>query len=494
MVLSVKGLQLRRGVYFYRRSIPKLLRPHFNGQHEFVVSLDTGDMAKAIERARPEQERVNKLLARAEGLHTSNGKTRDTELVAFKESYRRQLLDADTRFRLRQHVRSKHDVESATPVDPSKEFTVEGNLDGMRDFLEHLTQKLQRGGLGSKLAQAQLLAEIEATREGIRRREGEPLASSDENPKMSEVWVRYVRERRPGASLEDDYGRAWDSLTLHAGDVAIKQLTKATIRSWRDVLLTKPIAAKHGPVTRNGRTIISPATVTKYLNATKAVLTFCVNADVLTVNPALGVSVPKASDGEVDARRIPFTTDDLETIWTSPSRPEPGMLSTLLLVTGMRLNEAAGLRLEDVKQERDVLYVDIRPHAGRRVKSKAAVRRVPVHHAIAPAFLAHVNEQKKAGGAMVFPGVDAHGWSMRWTRFTYGLNLPDRERKPLHSLRHAWQTAAREAGIPDDVRKVLLGHAGGGVAGSYGSWPITVLAEHVNRMQWPATVLVTAQP
>ena len=46
--------------------------------------------------------------------------------------------------------------------------------------------------------------------------------------------------------------------------------------------------------------------------------------------------------------------------------------------TGMRLAEAAGLHMDDIKLDEDIPYVDIKPHPWRSLKTKDSGRQVPL--------------------------------------------------------------------------------------------------------------------
>ena len=141
------------------------------------------------------------------------------------------------------------------------------------------------------------------------------------------------------------------------------------------------------------------------------------------------------------------------------------------LYTGCRINELAGLHVEDVKTDAaGIQYLDINAdHApdgtpsGKRLKNAGSARLVPLHSTIAEPFLPYVAGLKQAGQARVFPmwkaGRDGYGQAAsRWFQRHRKLNgLPN----DFHSLRHTVSTALREASVPEDVVAELLGHSFG---------------------------------
>lgn len=76
--------------------------------------------------------------------------------------------------------------------------------------------------------------------------------------------------------------------------------------------------------------------------------------------------------------RVPFSKDELKTIYREASRSDhPGhLLLPIMGETGMRLMEAVGLRTEDVDLKGRT--VSIRPHPLRRLKTKGSERIVPL--------------------------------------------------------------------------------------------------------------------
>ena len=53
-------------------------------------------------------------------------------------------------------------------------------------------------------------------------------------------------------------------------------------------------------------------------------------------------------------------------------------LVALITDTGVRLSEAAGLMIDDIKLERTLPYLYIRPHPHRRLKTVSSERKIPL--------------------------------------------------------------------------------------------------------------------
>src|SRR4029453_14128768 len=159
------------------------------------------------------------------------------------------------------------------------------------------------------------------------------------------------------------------------GDVPVRSITKALFRAYKDSLVRTP--------TRKGNSApLSPASVTKGLGAIRSVLAWAVGQGYLEVNSADGIRHAGARH-EHRVSRLPYDADDLRkifgqqrTAWGDPWLPLLGLL------TGARLEEHGGLRVEDVKDNDTVPHLFIRGTDQRRLKNKGSERRVSLHPAL----------------------------------------------------------------------------------------------------------------
>ena len=241
--------------------------------------------------------------------------------------------------------------------------------------------------------------------------------------------------------------------------------------------------------------MLSPASVSKGLTAIRSVLSWAVSQGWLDVNPADGIKHAGARSAEQRSRRLGYDADDLRRIFSADNlKGREGAdywLPLLGLWEGARLEELGGLRVEDVKESDGVPHLFIRATDERRLKNQGSERRVPLHPALLQAgLLAFVAERRQAGDVMLFPELraDAHGkltrlWGKRFARHVRVVcGVTDKRIAPMHSLRHAWATAAR-AVMPEEHRHALGGWSGGGVGRTYGAGvPLKVLAESMAKV------------
>jgi integrase len=342
-----------------------------------------------------------------------------------------------------------------------------------------------------------------------------PAASA---PTLIEMFELYNGERKLPLGTEKDYRTQIRRLNEVIGrDLPVSAITKEHVRTFKDKMLRFPdmralpadmrglsvpdILARIG----DGPTIhrLDAATVNlKCIGMVATVLNYAVNNGFITTNPASGVRAYTPDRG--DPKRLLFTTQDLQTIFTSPVyteeyRPLGGAgeaaywLPLLGAFTGARLEELGSLHTEDVGREAGVDFLFIH----RRHKNASSRRKIPIHPVFFElGFLAYVAERRRADGPRLFPDLRSArtevtaAWSKWWGRYMDEIGLTD-ERKNFHSFRHTVKRALRDKGVDKTLRDALLGHTARDVAEQYGidedgiGIALPTLAGAMGRLSYP---------
>jgi integrase len=258
------------------------------------------------------------------------------------------------------------------------------------------------------------------------------------------------------ASLDKNYGRH-----------AMKKLSL-------DVLLEKYLAKDEG---------LSNRTLNRHCSVLAGMFEWAIKAGRLEgANPAKGHFRKIASDHEASEGRRAFTTDELNKLLggpifsasyeerVSPPRHTPNAtlswLIPIALFSGMRLDEICGLRTEDVAEEAGILFFNLVSHKGRRLKTAAARRRVPVHSELLRIgigdYLTNIRHQRHI---YLFPGLkparlDGKRSAYVGKRFveyrrSVGVSDPN---TTFHCMRKNAATALQRARIPESEAAEVLGH------------------------------------
>jgi integrase len=253
-------------------------------------------------------------------------------------------------------------------------------------------------------------------------------------------------------------------------DREVTSLTRTDARLFRDHLVAKGLAA---------------GSVRKILNIAAAIVECgLVDQRIALRNPIRGLHVVNEL-AAIEARH-PLNRNEIDILRTIPVNNELATIVELLVLTGARLNEIAGLEWQDVSFTDDDAAppsITIRTNAIRRLKTANSKRQVPLTSEATDALLRlrHELAGEAARGA-IFPrygrpgGPDAASAALMKAFRKAGVL--DR-RKSIHSLRHSFKQALRDVGCPKDVRDAIQGHSNDSISEHYGSG-----ASLINKLKW----------
>jgi len=257
------------------------------------------------------------------------------------------------------------------------------------------------------------------------------------------------------------------------GDVEPQEVTRAHVMAYRDGLESLPG--------------MKSANIAEHLCKIHVLFNLALSEGIVSTNPAYGVKARNIGI-KLTPRRQGFTAEQVRGIFEALQTETVtfGWVVRLLAYHGMRSGEACQLRSADVTTLHGISVLRIHDLHG-RVKNRASIRDIPIHHAclgirnVAREAVAQHGPDtwlfptlpvKKLGRARWF-----QDYGSRFLRQTVGIT--DR-RYTMHSFRHLWRTLARECEMPESVSRSIMGHTlGGGEHGAYGSAPSLKL-----RAQW----------
>ena len=171
--------------------------------------------------------------------------------------------------------------------------------------------------------------------------------------------------------------------------------------------------------------------------------------------------------------RSRFTDDELTIIFRHPVFTEHEFnyayhywAPLIALNSGMRLNEIVQLRLKDIREENSILVMNIvADEKQTKVKTNAALRRVPVHPMLIKfGFAEYV--QSRQGELWLFDGLrtetstgrrssNASAW---FSRFREAVGMVEHG-KDFHSFRHTVVSDMIHKEVQERVIKAIVGHA-----------------------------------
>ncbi len=254
---------------------------------------------------------------------------------------------------------------------------------------------------------------------------------------------------------------------------------------------------------------IAPGTVNLgYLAHISAMFAWAEAEEWTTKNPFKGLLVhdPVADQD----KRDPFSLSQLQKLfssapWDSPlsadaTRPGRFWVPLIALFSGMRLGEAAGLRLMDVEEVDGLPAFNLRPYEGRTLKNRESRREVPVHSELVSLGLLAFVEARRHEAApddLLFPDGKANvrgQWGAKLGEWFVGHLLQQEItgiKLGVHSFRHSFEDRLRAAGLhatPVGLR--LTGRKALGSAAGYGDgFTLADRREALERVTYPGLEL-----
>lgn len=516
-VFTPKG---RKSLYT-RITIPLVLRPYFKGKLEAWKSLKTTDREEAhcLSTEWKAQGKRLFLTLKQNGQHMTKAEV-ETLIARWTESALDESEDARAmggrisdgeREAIYLALSDKFDnVQEALTTNDWRSVEAEAEdllkSAGLRP-LDHDSVEFRR------LCRGLLRAKIEVLRIEADRWDGDykddyvrrstvtpsPLESEKANqqaakqsPLFSVVVEKYLAENpRAARSVKPLRAELLRFMETTGGDRPIATMTKTDGRAYKDNLL-------------HDRKLSQTSCIKHLSNL--AVLLKWSEAQGYTpdgFNPVRGLAPSKRQAKKVAGKRRPFTDEELlcvlgskEFLEQRDTRPERYWLVLLCLFEICRREEAGQLNLSDIGEENGVPFIRITDEgAGQTLKNEGSKRRVPIHSAlIRLGFLKYAQHMRTEGHTRLFPQLKRKGgngysdpvgkWFGRMVTHC-GLNDPE---LVLHSFRHGGATKLHAAGCPENIVKVLTGHADSDVHGKVyvhrEQLPLSLLKEGLERLRY----------
>ena len=201
---------------------------------------------------------------------------------------------------------------------------------------------------------------------------------------------------------------------------------------------------------------LNPKTINgKFINY-KELFEYLVYEDIIDTNV---VQIKKLN--EEDSTRVRYETEDLHKIFNSDMSKEYKDICKIGLYSGLRIGELYLLKNENIIEIDGELYFDIKK-GFTKVKTKNAVRKIPIHNKIKTMILHYKKSAKNE--YLFYKGVKTDGDTIV-SELTKNINkelnkiIPD-SNKTFHSFRKSFTSKLYDTS-PDmeSYIKVLIGHS-----------------------------------
>jgi integrase len=425
-----------------------------------------------------------------------------------------------------------------------------GDSTVLREELDELLYAFQcnldrKSAAYRKLGMAVLAAHVRGLKDIERRNAGDPVETplliyapsgthAHEGGTLRDALEGWKKERERPENVTHEYARAVEMFIQLHGNLAIAEIKRSHALAFREALRLVPKIRK-GDLRKAGlpelsqwgrehpqAPKVSVATVNKQLGAAQAIANWgydkgFVPDDVPWPDPFRNMRLE-----EEQSERGSFNVPELRAIFNAPiftggdvpvgAQGAAGFwLPVVALFTGARQAEIAGLQVSNVQELEGVplLYIAANRRVGKRVKTKASERVVPIHpELLRLGLLDYVTTRTLDGAeAWLFPSVAPDQrralaawskWFGQYLRKPIGVTSPDRV---FHSFRHSFQDALRRATPDAELRDALPGRSSRSksVSRDYGAkymidrWGVETLRKTIEGISYPGLDLSRVQ-
>lgn len=186
----------------------------------------------------------------------------------------------------------------------------------------------------------------------------------------------------------------------------------------------------------------------------------------------------KTKDKDEGTKRTAIPAEDREKIWAAADAGNTDAeIAMIYLYTGMRPSELLEVRKENVDLDNRIMIGGMKTEAGKD-------RHIPIHKDILP-FVRRLMQTE--GENLIMRYDKGKPQEMTYQRFhMYGwkplMEMLKLEDYTPHYGRHTCATMLREAGVQEDIRKLILGHASGDITDRYTHVPDSMLVEAIDMI------------
>lgn len=224
---------------------------------------------------------------------------------------------------------------------------------------------------------------------------------------------------------------------------------------------------------------LNTASVKRNFSTIRAVINLTITEQGIECNNAFARTFMPDRDDVTKRKSVPLTSIRMLQKLCKRLDDDQRWLLALISDTGMRLSEALGLHIEDLKLDNKIPYIDLKPHPWRPLKTSSSERKIPL---VGSALWAAVRIKSNSDGSLfAFPRYTSSK-KCNANSASAALNKWMKPRLPegcvIHSFRHSLRDRLRSVKCPSDIIDEIGGWVTAGVGHNYGEgYPLEIKAE-----------------
>ena len=273
---------------------------------------------------------------------------------------------------------------------------------------------------------------------------------------LSQALELYLRLK--GVSKDKTFHRGAErnikSVIELLGDRPLDEYSSSDAATYRDYLLKKGLTTN---------------SVKRNFSYIRSIINLCIQEHGLDCkNPFSRVYLPDLDDSK---KRKPIPIENIRQIQQDcrQADDEARWLVALISDTGMRLSEAAGLHIDDIKLDCEIPHIDLKSHSWRSLKTRGSQRQIPLIGASLWAAM-RVKATNTTSPFAFSRYTSAKGTNANSASAAINKWLKPRvpEGCVIHSFRHSLRDRLRAVQCPSDMIDQIGGWSTAGVGQSYG--------------------------
>ena len=286
--------------------------------------------------------------------------------------------------------------------------------------------------------------------EALSRYIAEPYNIENTKMTLSQVYELWVKSTKLSESTMKNYRTGYNKCKALQGKV-MKDIKVAHIEA---------ILAENKP---SGQKQIKSCLNQLYIYAEKN--------EIVSKNLSELVEIDYA---EAVREKIPFTPDQIEKLLRYTDHHFADT-PTILLYTGMRINELFGIKTADVNLEKRYMIGGSKTKAGKR-------RIIPIHEAIYPIIEKWYNKGHEylitsiRGKQVIYSNYHEKFWKALQQEMGFA--------QTPHDARHTFITAAGKQGIDRNAIQKIVGHKGADITDHYTHRTKDELIDEINKLKY----------
>ena len=186
----------------------------------------------------------------------------------------------------------------------------------------------------------------------------------------------------------------------------------------------------------------------------------------------------KIRDKAPETSRTDMAKDDIQLLWDKADNGnEIAEIALIYIYTGLRATELLEATKNNVFLDKRILIAGKKTEAGKD-------RRIPIHRDIFP-FIE--KRMKEDGERLITFAKSGKRKTYTYSNFNVNYWIPLMEsinaNYTIHYARHTFATMMREAGIEEDIRKLILGHKSADVTDRYTHYSDDMLLAAIDKLE-----------